>query len=211
MPGIVKFSDFDPNGMFSDSILPHRFKKRVKETRFKQLWTLTVAQYAAMMREFVGPKRQRGSVSAFPYGTIQPPASGGGSVLLTNLTISFNSVHPTFARARFNNDGSIDENGTEVGDFAQVHSGEWWTNEPDGSIGDDYEVRLASVSVGVFDVVSAAVGTWITLDADRIYGEQRAGKEGPGTDTATGVIEIGLDGVESALDSMTLMCTAIST
>ena len=192
---------FDPEGIFGEMILPLRFRKRQKETRFKQEWRLTLAQYAAMMREFKGPRKQRGIIAACAaFGA-------GGSVVLTTQSYSADGFSPgtVISGVRFDTDGTMVEIDSETGNVDET--GEWWSDEPQASIGDGYEVQaLSSGKTGTWSTSAAADDTWITITANRQWDVQESGAFSAKSCTAT--FEIGLDGVESALDSAAITCVA---
>lgn len=176
-------SGFDPEGPFAGMVLPEALRKRQAKTRFIQRWRW----------------KQRGSIIMVSMGTAE-----GGIVVLTAHTDTDLKIFPLGAVAgfEFQRDGTLGR--TQAIDIA----GEWWSKEPDTTIGDGYEVRaLSAGKVGVWDNTAAAADdVWITMTSTRLWRNQRVGI---GTDTTSATFEVGLDGVESALDSATL--TAVST
>ncbi|GAF98353.1 unnamed protein product, partial [marine sediment metagenome] len=124
---------------------------RQSETRFKQRWTVTAAQYAALMCEgfelhtrrwLPMPRKQRGSIILAGFGV--PSAGVSGSVSITAHTLADNRFSPGTidARIEWQNDGQLFAFRQVGSDFE--YNGEWWTNEIEASIGDDYECRHIS-------------------------------------------------------------------
>jgi hypothetical protein len=191
---------FDPLGPIASLILPPRFRKRQSETRFKQEWKLTVAQYLVMMREFKGPKRQQGVVCAAGI-------FGGGVVVLTNHSVTDVDVGASATSGvRFVTDGTLEER--EGGSYFAVagSSGEWWSEEPISGIGSTHEVRaLSAGKTGTWSASGAADNVWATLSSNR---EWNVFEDGGGINTASATFELGNDGAESADDSAVLTCTA---
>lgn len=194
----VSVHGYDPEGPFADLLLPPRFRARVKETRFKQRWTLTFAQYAQMMREFKGPKHQRGNLRLL----MRVLGGAGDMVVLTNHTdtdLVFSGT--AIAGFRFSGGGTL-----LLVDDADP-PGEWWSAGFTPAIGDDYEVRaLSAGKVGTWTNSGAADNTWVTMTAERRWDVEQSSI---GTKTTSATFEVGLDGVESALDSATLTAVAI--
>lgn len=191
----VIISSFDPAGPFAGLILPPCFRKRQSETRFRQEWRVTLAQYLQLMRGFTGPCRQRGSIILASSGAA---GLGGptGNVVLTNHLDDYFGLQPDTGTAGFSfqNDGGLDR----IED-ANI-SGEWWSNEPQANIGDNYEVRaLSAGKSGTWTVSAAADNIWVTINALRTWYIQSSGFK-----NTSATFEVGLDGVESALDSATL-------
>ena len=201
-------TDFDPNGAFAGLVVPPRFRDRQKQTRFKQRWVLTPYQYAALMAErFKGPAKQRGSIILAAFGVQMGGA--GGSVLLTGGSISkFLPGNTCFAGVRFNNDGGIDQRGTSSTNYAAWFTGEWWTNEPDGTIGNSYDVRALSGGSGTWNQSAATDNTWIQISTNRLWSVDVLSKFSPDILIASRTFEIRDTGSGSALDSATISCTA---
>ncbi|MEE8598180.1 MAG: hypothetical protein V3S69_01425 [Dehalococcoidales bacterium] len=196
-------TDFDPNGPFAELLLPPRFRKRQSETRFKQRWTLTVAQYMAMMREFRGPRKQRGIICAT---VAYPTAVVPGNVQIGAHSITDQRFSAGTARSdyQFQNDGELWSN-REVAGNTQLNL-EWWSDEPEASVGNDYECRhISSGKTGTYTTESAVANTWITITGNRTWGVTRSTQ---GTKACTATFEIGDDGAESADDSAVFTCTA---
>jgi len=197
---------FDPEGPFAGLLLPPRFRKLQSETRFKLRWTVTVAQYAALMREFVGPKRQRGIIQVAGGGTMLPAvASGNVSITAHSLTDQRFSAGTSDARIQWQNDGQLWAFRVVGSDFE--YNGEWWTNEPETSIGNSYECRhISTGKTGTFSVEAAVANTWITITSGREWGVTRSVN---GSKSCTATFEVGDDGAESADDSAVFTTTAV--
>ena len=209
---LTTIEDFDPSGPFAGLILPPRFRKRQSETRFKQHWKLTAAQYLTLMREGYElhckkwlplPRYQRGSIIMAGFGV--PAAVGPGNVVLNAHFFNSDGFSGTITSGvEFQNDGELYEIDSEFGNVQQ--NGEWWSNEPQTSIGSSYEARhLSSGKTGTYTVEAAAANVWITLNINRQWNVQRSAS---GTKSCTAVFEVGLDGVESALDSAIITVAA---
>lgn len=191
-------SGFDPNGPFGGLFLPPSFLKRIKETRFRQEWKLSLAQYAKMMgRKF--PFYQRGTIGHF-QSTIIPSSIPGGNVVLNLHFFSFFNVSGTHNNdVRFGVDGSLDE----VEDLSLIDQpGEWWDGQPQAAIGFQYEVRaLSAGKVGTWSTFAANDNTWITIDLSRTWGVTQDGEK-----LTSATFEIGPEGVESADDTGFIQC-----
>ncbi len=191
---------FDPDGPFGRLWLPLAYRQRIQETRFKQRWQLTLEQYAALMsgRPVPAKRKQRGSIIMAAMGT-----SEVGIILLTAHSDNDVVIDPSTAIAGF----TFQRNGT-LGRTAQADiSGEWWSSEPKTNIGDGHEVRaLAAGKVGTWTAFAAADDAWITIGGNRTW---TATQSGVGVKTTSATFEVGVDGVETAVDSATL--TAVAT
>jgi hypothetical protein len=207
----VIITGFDPNGPFGGMILPPSMRKRQSETRFKQEWRLTLAQYVAMMRPFKGPKFQLGMLSGGSVkrsGAVSGPPAG--NVVLNAHTGAGQFEDPgapvtTGCAASFENDGQLWERLDVAVD--QEQAGEWFDNEPISGVGDFYEVRsLSTGKTGTWSSQAASDDTWITITSTRQWKVIKAAPNGSKTCTAT--FEVGPDGVESADDSAVITCRA---
>lgn len=193
----ITVGGLDPAGIFAGMIWPQRFRDRCKETRFKQEWVLTLAQYAAMMLELRGPQRQRGNLNLL-YGLL----TSSGQVVLTNHTDQDFVLDPANALAGFTFavDGTL-----ERIDDPDI-SGEWWSDEPETGIGSSHEVRaLSAGKVGTWSASAAADDVWITISLGRTWSVSQTVV---GIKTTSATFEAGLDGVETALDSAVLTAVA---
>lgn len=104
---------------------------------------------------------------------------------------------PQSAGFIFKTDGRIQAyaNGTPV------DIGRWWSKAPQTAVGDGYQVRCASIEAGSsWDFSAAAVGTWVTMDADRTYRMLRTTMEGAGTDNLSAIFEFRELGETTILD-----------
>ena len=92
------------------------------------------------------------------------------SILNVSATLGSSANDPgqvVFAGFSFQPDGSIDDRSPGFG-RTQLNFGEWATTEP-GATGADYEIRCVSMVLGTFSAQAAAVGTWIDLNAERVW------------------------------------------
>lgn len=125
----------------------------------------------------------------FPIGGIL----NAGGVFVTDIVeenLSGGGGHQTI---KFFPDGSLGEAEAACSGSFTLYTAEWWRGYPVLNIGALFEVRVASVSSGVFDIEAASVGTWIDISAERCWGVQRTGGkggEGPGTDQVIAIMEI---------------------
>ena len=139
-------------------------------------------------KRFGTPKFQKGILH--PVGFWKEAASGGWTNLGANRVVS---------GLDFDKDGFIEEIGPGALTRTAILSGEWWTEEPETDVGAGYEMRCASMNGGsTWSVQAAAVGTWITLDAGRVWHCQVTAMASPATKSAQGNFEFGVDGAESA-------------
>jgi len=155
---------------------------RTPKRKWEQLWRLRAG-------EFRGPKRQRGSVSAFA-GHAFPAAGGGTSPDLSDITDHHSVSAPTIARISiaYDSDGAIraDLSATTIGsityftlttesDDANDHTGEWWPDQPETNEGLNWDIRYTNLVEGgsasarwyFYDTGGAAnriEDTWYLLD-----------------------------------------------
>ena len=147
-------------------------------------------------------------------GTVGVTLKVGPEIAVTNIDVTNGPRGGApISGARFNDNGSIDEITGTIGSriFTQIHGGEWFINEPQAGIGSSYDIRVASMAVGFFDG-GASVGVWAGLETNPQWTEQRTGGkggEGPGTDTATGNMEIRDGNTLVVVATFTLKATAI--
>lgn len=123
---------------------------------------------------------------------------GGPFVIVTDFS-TFESLAGTpvaVSGARYNSDGSIDEiEGRDFSEtYTQIHTGEWWSDEPDSGIGSDYDIRCQSIDAnGPWDTQPASVGTYVGLNTNPIWRVQAAGgKSGPNNKLITATMQIRL-------------------
>ena len=192
---------FDPAGPFAGLILPPRFRKRQAETRFKQEWKLTLAQYAAMMREFTGARKQRGSIGL----GLGPTRADIGQVVITNKNFNADGIFPstTISGVRWSSNGTTVEIDSETGNVDQT--AQWWSKEPETAIGALFEVRATGTS-GTWTVAAEVDNTWIQLNANRDWSVTETGASSQKQASAT--FEIGPNGASTAIDSASVTCTA---
>lgn len=189
-------------------------------------------------------KHQRGSVGI----TVMPYVVGGTQPDLSDITNSESQVAPIAARSQiaWNDNGDMQHYfGTELvnvvysqlttqSDDANDHTAEWWPDNPEVSIGDDYDIRYLNAIPGglggtVFllndGTVDRTSGTWYLITT--VYADVAdAGRNGAivlnrangtaktpntGTATLTVDIEIRATGVGVALASQALDLTSIGT
>jgi hypothetical protein len=80
-------------------------------------------------------------------------------------------------------------------------SGEWWSDEPETNIGNGYEVRCESMNGGsTWSSQPDSVGNWVTISVTRTW-NCRVTAMATGIKSAQGNFEIGVDGVESAVET----------
>lgn len=123
-----------------------------------------------------------------------------------------------YCGARFNDDGTIESrlgpgstNYAVLGlDFnSDDHTGEWWSL-PGAGIGASYDIRCASLASGAWDSQPAAVGTWVGLETNPEWHENRTGGkggQGSGTSQCIGNFEIRDGSTLALLASFELDCT----
>ena len=141
-------------------------------------------------------------------------AVAGGPVFVTSPLVvtktSANSTTECHAGFRFQAVGFIDEIGPGSSDQTTVNAGEWHEDEPLAT-GNDFDIRCASVSVGVWDFPAAAVGTWVRLNLGRNWTVVRTvgkGGEGSGSDQVVSVFEIRDVATETVQTTFTVDATA---
>lgn len=202
----VIITGFDPVGPFAGLLLPFQFLKRQNETRFKQEWHLTITQYLQLMREFVGPRQQRGSIQMGAAGSMSVVGGVFGLVVVNAHAFESLATSGTaLSGVEFQTNGEMYETQDPGADVQQ--DGEWWSAEPITGIGNINEVRaLSSGKVGTWSNAAASDDAWITINSAR---EWNVTKGAPvGSKSASATFEVGPDGVESADDSATISCLA---
>lgn len=216
---------------------------RTPKRKMEELWLLKRPELNHMLglREFKGPRRQRGSVSAFAYGPVVP---AGAAPALSTITNTYTTAAPDNPRQSimYANDGTIlwDEvigAGTGIvyavlttqTDDANDHTYEWWDAAPSASIGASYDIRYTAAA---FDFIftdgtdtDRTINTWYliqTVAADGGDGITRgclqevkpagtAKTPSPGTDVGTATVEIRATGSGSALASHSITLTCTAT
>jgi len=212
--------DSDPAGLIARLTMPPAFYKRTNETRFRQEWVLTHFQHLClrlgwdgegdprhwMMSVFKGPKFQRGMLSGMGVKRAAWAAPAGNvSITAHSLLDSRFDAGTCDARIQWQTDGQLWAFRQVGSDFE--YDAEWWTTEPETSIGDGYECRhISSGKTGTYNVAEAAVAdTWITITSAREWGVQRVIT---GTKSCTATFEVGVDAAESADDSAVFTTSA---
>lgn len=127
--------------------------------------------------------------------------SAGGIVVLTGYASSRENpgglVHSGIA---FQRDGTIDDVGPGALERTQVNAGEWFSKEPQVAIGDNYDIRCATISGGPWSTQAATVGTYIKIDDERRWSVRVLAMDSPITLSCTGIpFEIRLTGGGSVL------------
>ena len=200
----LSIEGLDPNGVFAEWGFPERFRQRVGETRFKQEWKMSIAQYVAMMREFKGPRKQRGIICAAAIGY------GGDRVILTNHSLSQTNLGPNLVTSgpAFETNGTLNEIGPEATTFTAVQAREWWSAEPETSIGSNYDVqRLSSGATGAYSTTLTA-DTWYQISEQRVWRVTVIAKNNPSVASGSSTFEIRATGTGSALDSAVITAQA---
>lgn len=182
-------TNFDPAGPFAGLLLPPRFRKRQSETRFKQRWQVTLEQYLALMHEGYNlhlkkwlplQRYQRGSIMIGAAGAMAAAGAGGigGFVVLTAHSINDFAVSGTAtAQIDFENDGELWGRRAILSDLQ--YTGEWWSDEPEASIGDSYAARhRSSGKIGTYSFEAAAAENWITITGTRSWGVSKSAPTG---------------------------------
>ena len=95
-------------------------------------------------------------------------------------------------------------------------SGEWYSTEPVADIGDDYDVRCASITSGpAWFAEGAAVGTWIDISNGGVGKTWQVNRQysvdGNGTTETVGVFEIRATGTGPVLATASFTGQAILT
>ena len=120
-------------------------------------------------------------------------ATGGGTVSISNETVTSETVTPTAAEATYSllSDGQLE---TTSGGLSR-----WLIGSSSGS---NYECRATIVS-GTLS--SGTTGSWLALSSNRAWAVTRVSL---GTKTCTIDVEIGLVGTSTALDTARIILTA---
>jgi hypothetical protein len=193
MKSRVSMSGFDPHGVFG-IMLPKPVSARIKQNdtrRFKNWRPL--------------PFYQKGSLQML-YALFDD--SSGASVVLSNRTVSrTNTGLLCHAGVAFQQDGSLDEVGVALTTLTDV-PGEWWSAQPDGTVGNGYDVRTNGVTGGVWSSPPAADTIWIQISAERKWRVTVAAKSAPSTTNVSSTFEIRTTGGGSVLDSASISADA---
>ncbi len=123
----------------------------------------------------------------FPIGGILRP----GGVFVEDVVEEHIGTGSVWQTIKFFLDGTFGEAEADCTGAFTLYTQQWWRGAPIVDIGLLFEVRVASISVGVFDAEGAAVGVWVVIN-DVCWGVHRPGGKGgdPGTDQVVAVMEI---------------------
>lgn len=184
--------DSDPRGLIARLTMPPAFYKRVNETRFRQEWRMPKIIYECLALGWNGEGDWRRFLQLMLSGTgVRRYARiPQGSVVLTNHSVIDEDT--TLARSQFifQTDGVLD--GVRLNAADSTYPGEWWSEEPETGIGNNYAVRwLSSGSFGALTSGSSAGDSWVTISAARTYTLERAVAQGVGTDIFQATFECG--------------------
>jgi hypothetical protein len=166
-------------------------------------WYLRLVQ---AMNEFKGPRRQRGSLAAFPAGTTGA-AAGGPAFGLTGTPETIDSVEEDGFTITSNfyvdRDGDLRKREETRGSFFTSTFGSYSNgNNSNASFGDDYHIRVNETSGGAYSS-GAGLATWLQMNTDRQWNfSESAG--GPSQQISTYDVLFSDDGGTSTLDSFVL-------
>ena len=123
---------------------------------------------------------QRGSIMIGAAGAMAAAGAGGigGFVVLTAHSINDFAVSGTAtAQIDFENDGELWGRRAILSDLQ--YTGEWWSDEPEASIGDSYAARhRSSGKIGTYSFEAAAAENWITITGTRSWGVSKSAPTG---------------------------------
>lgn len=129
--------------------------------------------------------------------------SGGIVKLSTAWSLnSYTAASTVTTSITFNTDGSITTvtNDTSI----QPDSDNWWTDNPETAVGDDYEVAYTAISAGAFLGTSPAINSWQALTSNVTWSVRVLSKNAPDTASVIGVTwEIRPAGGGASLDTIT--------
>jgi hypothetical protein len=161
---------------------------RTPKRKWEDLWRLRRGElnHVLGMRQFGGPKYQRGSLSG---GSVRrsAPAAGGTAPALSGVTQSESNVAPSASRVHlwYDSDGGLELHSssalsptytalTTQSDDANDHTNEWWPDQPDTNEGLNWDIRYTNnSSSGVVTArylfrtsgaVDRTVDVWYLLD-----------------------------------------------
>lgn len=142
------------------------------------------------------------SLSGFSVKRFIHVPQGGAVKLSTAWNLqSYSAGLLTTCGITFNSDGSLTPIYNDTSDLPDADN--WWTDNPETGVGDDYEVAVTSITTGAFNV-GAAVGTYVRLDVNRTWSVRVTAKQAPDTNVANGVtFAIRPFGGGSIIDSVT--------
>lgn len=125
-----------------------------------------------------------------------------GSVIITGYASSHTDPPGTTRSGiAFQLDGSIDDIGPGLSDRTQVQLGEWWSGEPSAGIGNNYDIRCASLVSGTWTFQAESVGTYIQISQERRWRVDVLAMDNPDNKQCTGLFEIRPTGGGAVLDS----------
>jgi len=165
--------------------------------------TFRIMANRILVRRFdpAGPRRQRGSF----FSAVLRTQGGGGRVLLDPLwTISNHDAGSlSICSVTFNTDGSMSVARNGGGDTLPA-ADNWWTDNPETDVGDDYEVAFTAWDGGSVWSTGAAINVWTALTSDVGWSCRVIAKASPDTQAANNVtFEIRPAGGGSSLDTIT--------
>ncbi len=153
------------------------------------------------------PARRRGQRGSIILAANTPAAASGGIVVLSAVH-SFSSTHTagTTSGVNWETDGGLTEfdsqGNTDI-------DGEWWSLEPVGGIGSNYDVEALSVGkINTWTFTGAADDTPVQMNAQRNWGLTVFVE---GSLNVTQTFEVQLTGTGAAEDSAVITCTATFT
>jgi hypothetical protein len=150
---------------------------RTPHRKWEDLWRLRRGElnHVLGMREFNGPRRQRGSLSG---GSVHrtAPAAGGSTPNLQDITNDVSSVAPTPSRQQYayDSDGSIewDDAATTEGsivyaelttgtDDANDHTNDWWPDQPDTNEGLNWDIQYLNEVLQLISGTGTQIGHYL--------------------------------------------------
>ncbi len=141
-----------------------------------------------------------------PVFTLLHGVMGGLAASLTDLVTNDDDPGTATNGVLFLNDGTWEERFT--GSTFRVHTSsvpdEWYVGDTTASIGDFFEVRCASISVGSWSNAAEATGTWVAIDVTREWNVSSSDV----AKQCVAVFEIGLLGTSAAIASCQVDATA---
>lgn len=158
---------------------------RTPKRKWEDLWRLRRGDlnHVLGMRQFGGPKYQRGSVSVHPQAAAaqQGLPAGGTMPNLQAFSDNHSNSAPTITRSTiaWDSDGSIEVDLNAQGsasiiyaelttqsDDANDHTNDWWPDQPDVNEGLNWDIRYTNEASG--GVVTARHFLETTVPADRV-------------------------------------------
>jgi hypothetical protein len=129
---------------------------------------------------------------------------GGGSVILTDLTVSASAASPSNASAAISlgTDGQMSRT---INASSVDIPGQWWNVAPQAGVGSLYEARFTETSG---TVSSGTTGSYLAISTIRSWSVTRSTL---GTKTCTGTLEIRRIGTATVLAAATITMSAEQT